>query len=107
MNNEIRNILLLFLKEKVVTASWGVSEIRVFPSCLVFSVEAMRYQGIVKISPINTTDCSVCLSGKNEFRCRTEDLVYQLDKLIESSDNYYANLLNWFYRVSVPNTEVL
>lgn len=96
MNVEIKNILLLFLKEKVVIASWGLSNIRIQPNSLIFSVEAMMYQGVVKISPIGTTYCNVYLCGKKEFRCRTKNLVSKLDKLIESSDNYYTNLLNWF-----------
>lgn len=96
MNGEIKNILLLFLKEKVVTSSWGISNVRILPNSLVFSVEAMMYQGVVLISPINATDCNVCLSGKDGFRCSIKSLVPKLDKLIESSDNYYTNLLNWF-----------
>lgn len=96
MNAEIKNILLLFLKEKIVVASWGMSNIRVCHKSLIFTVEAMRYQGVVKISPIDTMDCSVCLSGKDEFLCKTKNLVAKLDELIESSDTYYTNLLNWF-----------
>lgn len=95
MNLEIKNILLLFLEEKVVIASWGMSDIRVQDNSLIFSVKAMVYQGIVKISPISATHCSVYLSGKIKFRCETENLVSKLDKLIESSGNYYSNLLNW------------
>lgn len=96
MNVEIKNILRLLIKEKVVTASWGISDIRILANSITFSVEAMIYQGVVEISPINATDCIVWLSDKKEIRCSIKSLVPNLDKLIESSDNYYANLLNWF-----------
>lgn len=97
MNMKIKEILLLFLKEKVVTASWGISNIRILPNNLMFSVEAMEYKGVVQISPINDTDCMVCLSGKAVFKCHIKNLVFKLDSLIERSDNYYANLLSWLH----------
>lgn len=96
MSIEIKNILLLFLKEKVITASWGISNIRIFPNYLIFSVEAMMYKGVIQISPTNNTDCIVRLVGKSEFQCSTKKLVSKIDHLIERSDNYYTNLLNWF-----------
>lgn len=96
INIDIKTILLLFLKEKVVAASWGIYNVRIMPNRLLFSVEAMKYQGVVQITPINTTFCRVRLHGKKEFLCRTENLVLKLDNLIENHDNYYANLLDWF-----------
>ncbi len=96
MNKEIRNILLLFLKERTITASWGISNIKILPNTISFSVKAMMYKGVIQISPIDTTDCKVHLVSKGDFQCNTKDLVSKLDCLIEKSDNYYTNLFNWF-----------
>ncbi len=96
MSNEIRNILLLFLKEKVIVASWGMSEISILPNCLTFSVEAMKYKGTVRITPVGTADCMVGLADKQTFQCSTEDLVSTLDGVIEKSDGYFVDLIDWF-----------
>ncbi len=96
MSNEIRNILLLFLKEKVIVASWGMSEIKILTDGLTFSVEAMKYKGTVRISPVGTADCMVSFANKRTFQCRTENLVSALDGVIEKSDDYFEDLIDWF-----------
>jgi hypothetical protein len=95
MDAKIRHLLLLFLRERVITTSWGISNIRISTKSIAFNVDAMRYHGHIEISPINTTDCIVRIGETGKFQCSNEDLIFLLDNFIERSTCYYTNLLDW------------
>ncbi len=95
MNSEIRHLLILFLRNKTVVASWGISDIAISDKSIAFSVDAMRYSGHIEISPTSATDCTICMQGKGTFPCSNNNLIYLLDRLIEHCDNYSTALSYW------------
>ncbi len=98
-------ILAALLESELLVASWGISDIKISSDSVSFSVDGMKYQGLVSISQTSSSDCIVSLRGKNSFRCSQIELVSKLDDLIERSDNYYGDLLDWFNRKELKNNQ--
>lgn len=95
MDINTRNLLILFLRNWLVTASWGISDIAISDKGIAFSVDAMKYKGRIEILPASATDCTVCLQGKGKFLCSNKTLIHQLDRLIEHCDDYSTALSDW------------
>ena len=89
----IRRLLVAFIDESVIVTSWGVTNIRIGSGMIVFDVSGLLYKGSVIIKEYNSSynikmsDC--------EFTSNLEDIVSFLDRKIERSDNYTADLIDW------------
>ena len=100
-------ILAALLESELIVASWGISDIKISSDSVSFSVDGMKYQGLVSISQTSSSDCIVSLKGKASFRCSQLELASKLDNLIERSDNYYGDLLEWLNGKELKNNQSL
>lgn len=86
LSNPIRQALLTLLKEKLIIASWGISNISVKENDVCFTIDGFKYKGTVAISAHgNGYDIKM-----NEFHffCELDSLVNKLDEFIEKSTDY-------------------
>lgn len=89
----IKRLLVAFIDESVIVTSWGITNIRIGNEMIEFNVSGLLYKGSVTIKDfdsfynIKMSDC--------EFTSNLESIVGILDRKIEMSDNYTADLIDW------------
>lgn len=61
----VRKLLLSLLKDEVIVASWGISNINISQTQLSLSVSGFKYQGRVTIIVKDGSDCEIFLAKEN------------------------------------------
>ena len=90
----VRKLLLSLLKDEVIVASWGISNIIISETQLSFSVSGFKYQGGVTIEVKNGINCEVFLD-KVKLGCFTFDKVVKvIDEKVENSVSCYHSFFN-------------
>ena len=94
MTENIRRIILDFISNPIVVASWGIASIDIKHDSIYFSVEALKYRGKIIINDLNDV---VQIILENNCKTSTKpDIVMQvIDDLIESGPNYNRELKKW------------
>lgn len=94
MNEKIRTVLIMMLKDEVIVASWGISNIRIADSALVFDVCGFLYQGTVTIV---ATDISYRIQFEDGVQVEVvlANILETLDQYIEKDASYMENISNW------------
>lgn len=93
----MRNLLLQLLKEQVVIASWGISNIEVADDELLFFVLGFKYQGMVSIVTTDSNHANIEFLD-NHKKILDVDIcrvVYVIDNEIEVTDDYCFTLKKW------------
>lgn len=88
------------LKDKVITASWGIKDINITYSSLIFYVNGLKYKGKVTITPDNNV-YNIHINNKTIENCKLEHLLKTLDSEIEQTSNYGEDLYHWFIDNSI------
>ena len=92
----VRKLLLSLLKDEVIVASWGISNINISETQLSFSVSGFKYQGCVTIVVKDGAKCEVFLD-KDKLGCFTFDRVVSvIDGRIEKNESCYHTFFNHF-----------
>ena len=89
----VRKLLLSLLKDEIIVASWGVSNINIFETKISFSVNGFKYQGRVTIIVKDGSDCEVFLAKKNLGCFPFDKVVSIIDEKVENSENCYHNFV--------------
>jgi hypothetical protein len=96
---KMRNLLLTFLQQDVIIASWGITDIQITTHKLSFSVFGFKYKGNVTIIAGEANDLYDVYMEKQIIRsCKKERIVSILDSLIERDENNYQHLLKEYFR---------
>lgn len=86
LSYSIRQALLTLLREKLIVASWGISDICIGKSHIYFTVDGFKYKGTVIIYE-SDNGYTVIMSNHYLF-CKLDSLIYKLDEFIEKSTDY-------------------
>ena len=89
----VRKLLLSLLKDEVIVASWGISNINISQTQLSFSVSGFKYQGRVTIIVKDGSDCEVFLAKKNLGCFPFDKVVSVIDEKVENSESCYHNFV--------------
>ena len=89
----VRKLLLYLLKDEVIVASWGISNINISETQLSFSVSGFKYQGYVTITIKDGSDCEVIHEKKNLGCFPFDKVVSIIDEKVENSENCYHNFV--------------
>ncbi|MDE6721560.1 MAG: hypothetical protein K2J84_05365 [Bacteroidaceae bacterium] len=82
LDKKLRNLIILFNENSLITLSWGISEIQEHASGVVFLVKGLKYQGTVLIEEINGI-YSINVGG--EIHTTTySNLIQTIDNIVES-----------------------
>ncbi len=93
LSKGIRSLLVTFLNDSVIIASWGITDIKIEDNKLSFKVDGLIYQGAVVIIE---QDCNYLVIMEDcEFSSNLDILVNALDEKIEKTENYTDDLINW------------
>ena len=93
LSKGLRSLLITFINESVVVASWGLTDIQIMSYKLVFKVDGLLYKGEIEIEEngslyhVRMSDCKLSSS--------LENIVEILDAKIEKSANYTSDLIDW------------
>lgn len=91
MSIEIKLLMIAFLNESVIVASWGITNVKVQEEKLEFDVNGLLYKGNIIIS-VHKNCYSVEINGE-KFICKLDNIVTILDAKIERTNNYDKDLL--------------
>ncbi len=95
LDNLLRLALIALLENKVIVASWGISNIVVNPTILKFDVDGMKYHGTVCVEVSGTSGYIIRIGDKSYNVCNSENLIKVLDENIECSSEYILDLKKW------------
>lgn len=93
MNEELKQLILVLLADKIKVTSWGITNINTSDSSLEFNVSGFLYQGKVKIDAL-LESYIICING-DTIKCQLEEVVSILDSKIEKSSNYIEDITEW------------
>ena len=89
----VRKLLLSLLKDEIIVASWGVSNINIYETKISFSVNGFKYKGRVTIAVKDDLNCEIFLD-KTKLGCFTFDKVVSIiDENVENSEICYHNFI--------------
>ena len=94
MTENIRTIVLDFISNPIIIASWGITSIDVKHDSISFCVDALKYRGKIIIN--DSKDIVQTLLENNCTTSTKPGIVMQvIDDLIESGPNYNRELKKW------------
>lgn len=86
----LRMLLICLLKNDIVVTSWGLTDITISETELIFKVAGFKYRGKVKIEVSDCTDFyNVYFEGGDIENCDIEHIVEILDMKIENDESNY------------------
>lgn len=94
MNASIKNALIVFIEEKDIVSSWGITNISVNDYTIAFNVNGFIYSGSIVIF-CNTSCYKIVFSDGKTIECSINELVSVLDTNIEYSQDYEKKLRKW------------
>lgn len=94
LHKTLRLVLVTLLEERTIVASWGISDIIIYPTVLSFKVDGMKFKGEIKIC---VTDSSLSLQiGENYYsNLGLQNLIFFIDDKIECTADYLSDLEKW------------
>ena len=95
LSDEIRNLLITLINSQIITASWGISNIRFEKNMVGFTVHGMKYQGEVSISGSGENVYDIRLGTKCFESTKLEDVIDRMDKYVELTNNYDEDVSKW------------
>lgn len=95
LSKEIRNLLITFLSNQSIVASWGISNIQIGKNSLKFTVNGMKYHGEVFVSRSIETVYDVKIGDKMFKSLQSDDVINKIDDYIEHSNNYQEVVMKW------------
>lgn len=98
LNKGLRSVLVALIKNDVITASWGVSNIGINTDSLSFDVIGLKYKGSIIIEAVNESEYIIHIGERIVTLYSANDLVAFLDKIIERTPNYLLDLNQWFIK---------
>ena len=101
LDKALRLALITLLEDKVTVASWGISNIIIKPSILIFDVDGMKYKGTVSVEASSTSGYTIKIGEESYSNWTLDSLVSILDKRIECTANYLEDLREWILHKGV------
>lgn len=99
MNKKIKSLMRVFINNQVIVNSWGITEIGIHEEYLMFKVDGLKYKGMISIQA-EKDDYIIRLNSSNTIKESSPDKVVDyLDSIIEKSDNYISDVLNWIGQI--------
>lgn len=95
LSKEIRNLLITFLSNQSIVASWGISNIQIGKNSLKFTVSGMKYHGEVFVSRSIETVYDVKIGDKMFKSLQSDDVINKIDDYIEHTNNYQEDVMKW------------
>ena len=95
LSKDIRNLLITFLSNQNIVASWGIGNIQIEENSVSFTVCGMKYQGGVSVNRVGETFYDVKM-GEMVFKSlKIDDVMNKIDDYIEHTDNYQEDIKKW------------
>lgn len=94
MITSLRNLMLTLLEASDVTASWGITNVKVSENSLCFDVCGLKFKGSVLIYTADRC-YDVCLDDEFKAHCDSANIVSLLDSLVEVTGCYEDDLRLW------------
>lgn len=94
MDDRIKKALTSLLKEEIIVASWGFSDLTIYNESFKFNVSGFLYQGKVVVSLLEK-NYLIQLNNGDSFVCSLINLVDMLDSKIEKTQNYDNSVIKW------------
>jgi hypothetical protein len=95
LSKEIRNLLITFLSNQSIVASWGISNIQIEENSLKFTVSGMKYHGEVFVLSSMETIYNVKIGDKMFESLKLDDVINKIDDYIEHTNNYKEDVMKW------------
>lgn len=95
LSKDIRNLLINFLSNQNVVASWGISNIQIEENSISFTVCGMKYQGGVSVNRFGKNVYDVKMREKVYKSLKMHDVINKIDDYIEHTDNYQEDVKKW------------
>lgn len=93
MKEELKQLILVLLADKIKVTSWGITNIITSDSSIEFNVSGFLYQGKVKIDAL--LESYIIYINGDTIKCKLEEIVGILDGRIEKSSNYIEDIMKW------------
>ena len=97
MNSKIKQALVILLNEEVRIASWGLSNISITETSIMFDVDGFIYSGRIIIKSCKKTSYQITFNDGSTETCSLRNLVNVLDSKIEITANYLQKLPQWLF----------
>ncbi|MBO4416753.1 MAG: hypothetical protein J5801_01370 [Bacteroidales bacterium] len=95
MYDSIRKIALRLLKEDVIVASWGITNVELFESHISFHVNGLKYSGMVEVKAKDCDEYEILLDGASIGKGHLDSIVNIIDNAVEKTDCYQQRLEEW------------
>lgn len=93
ISENLRKLLFCLIKNDVIVTSWGLTDINISESKLIFSVNGFKYRGKVKIEVSDCTDFyNIYFEGNDMEKCDIVQIISFLDMKIENDVSNYHKL---------------
>lgn len=99
LDKAIQLALITLLENKVIVASWGITNIIIKPSTLIFDVYGIKYKGTVSVDASETSGYIIQIGEETYSNCCIDTLVKILDIRIERTVNYLEDLREWLIQL--------
>ncbi len=90
MKEELKTMIICLLQEKITVISWGITDIQITDTNLIFKANGLKHKGIVDIG-IHKDGYQIKINDKS-YICTIDNIVRTLDRLIEHTDNYISDI---------------
>ena len=95
LSKDIRSLLVTFLSNRSVVASWGISNIHINENSVCFTVSGMKHHGRESINRREGTVYDVKIGEMLLVSLKKEDVITAIDNYIEHTDNYNEDIAKW------------
>lgn len=90
ISENLRKLLFCLLKNDIIVTSWGLTDIAISETELIFTVDGFKYKGKVKIEVPDCTDFyNIYYEGGIMEKCDLEHIIGLLDMKIEKDTTSY------------------
>ena len=99
----IRKLIVLFLKEQIIFQSWGSYNLSVKYNRIVFYVKAFKYKGRISIESKKDKTFEIKVNGNKTKISEINEVIPFIDKTIECGDfDFIEALVSYIDRSSLP-----
>ena len=94
LTREMRNLLIAFISNKAIVASWGIRNITIEETKLSFEVSGFNYHGNVEVN-VHGNNYNVIIGDEDLGVLHIDEVLTVLDDKIEHTQDYYNDLEQW------------
>ena len=95
LSKGMRNLLIMFLNNQDIVASWGISNIKIKKNSATFNVTGFKHQGAINIRVITDISYLVNFGNVTIREISIVDIISKIDDYIENTNNYQEEVKKW------------